>query len=149
MAERMANNLLDTSDISVTHLCTDSDATGRDAFAKVDMESSKSLPHLTWFKDPSHVSRNMKRHILDHNFNKDAFGTKQNGSEWIYKERLDCRKALALDIPERVSVTMQAAAKHYKDDLEKIKENAETLVTYIFKCYGGDHTSCCSVPLLN
>ena len=147
MAERMANNLLDSSDISVTHLCTDSDATGRDAFTKVNMESGKSLPHLTWFKDPSHVSRNMKRHILDHNFNKDAFGTKQNGSEWNYKERLDCRKALALDIPERVSVTMQAAAKHYKGDSEKIKENAETLVTYILKCYGGDHTSCCSAPL--
>lgn len=147
MAERIAKDLLATSDIAVTSLCTDSDATGRDAFATVNMKSGKSLPPLTWHKDPSHVSRNMKRHVLDHNFSSDTFGVKHDGSEWNYKERLDCRKALALDVPERVSVTLQSASKHYKGDFGKVKKNLQTLVDYMMKCYGGDHTSCKSAPL--
>ena len=147
MAERIAKDILATSDIAVTHLCTDSDATGRDAFSRVNKKSDKPLPPLTWYKDPSHVSRNMKRHILDHNFSSGAFGLKPDGGGWNYKERLDCRKALALDVPERVSVTLQSASKHYKGDFTKMKKNTETLVNYIMKCYGGDHTSCQSAPL--
>ena len=147
MAERIAKDILASSDMAVTNLCTDSDATGRDAFSRVNIKSGKSLPPLTWYKDPSHVSRNMKRHVLDHNFSSEAFGLKHDCSEWNYKERLDCRKALALDVPERVSFTLRSASKHYKGDFKKVKKNVGTLVNYMMKCYGGDHGSCQSAPL--
>ena len=142
MAERMAEDILSTNNLSVTHLCTDSDATGKNAFQAVNDYSGKTLPDLTWYKDPSHVSRNMKKHILAHTFHSGTFGCKTNGSQWNYKERLDCRKALSLDIPERVALTLRAAHDHWKGDTVKIRENSESLSGYMMRCYTGDHSSC-------
>ena len=147
MAERIAEDVLDTSNLSVTHLATDSDATGKKAFQEVNEKSGKHLPQLTWYKDPSHVSRNMKKQILNHKFHSETFGRKLNGKKWSYKEKLDCRKALALDVPERVAITLRNICQYWKGDVDKIRNNVDTVAGYMMKCYGGDHHSCSSAPL--
>ena len=147
MAERIATRLLSDSGVSITHLTTDSDATGKDGFAHVNQHSGKTLPTFVWYKDPSHVSRNMKKQILAHNFHKDTFGSSPGGKKWNYKERMECRKALAFDLPRRISLTLRNARQYWRGDLAKMKENARQLSLYILKCYGGDHTSCHGAPL--
>ena len=144
MAERIAKDVVDTSNLSVTHLATDSDATGKEAFQEVNEKSGKHLPQLTWYKEPSHVSLNMKKQILNHKFHSDTFGRKLNGKKWSYKEKLDCRKALALDAPERVAITLRNICQYWKGDVDKIRNNVDTVAGYIMKCYGGDHPSCSS-----
>ncbi len=147
MAERIAEDILKTSDISITHLCTDSDATGRNAFETVNQKSGKCLPPLTWYKDLTHVSRNMRKKILSYKFDKQTFGLKKNGTPWNSKELLDCRKALALDIPERVAITLWNITQYWRGNVEKIKSNIELIVAYMLVCYDGQHATCNSAPL--
>ena len=147
MTKRIGEELLSTNKIAVTHLCTDSDATGKDAFETVNKESGCMLPKFAWYKDLTHFSRNMKSHILGHKFDSKTFGQKQNGTDWNYKERLECRKALSIDIPERVAITLKSACVHWQEDVDKIKNNADKLSNYIIKCYEGDHSSCQSAPI--
>ena len=105
------------------------------------------LPKFAWYKDLTHFSRNMKSHILGHKFDSKTFGQKQNGTDWNYKERLECRKALSIDIPERVAIALKSACVHWQEDVDKIKNNADKLSNYIIKCYEGDHSSCQSAPI--
>ena len=147
MAERIANDLLTNNDISITHLCTDCDADGKSSFEKVNLRSKKSLPELTWYKDLTHTSRNMKRKILNHKFAPGTFKKKPDGHSWNSKEILDCRKALALDVPERVAITLRNVCEHYAGDRMKIYNRVERIACYMVLCYSGNHKSCNSAPL--
>ena len=131
---------------SVTHLVTDSDAKGRDAFVDVNKEESQ-LPELIWYKDPSHVSRNMRQKISNGSIAGKLFGKRKDGIDWNYDEKLECRKALALDVPKRVSLTLSNMRMYYKGNTKKMAENVGTVADYMVKCYGGDHTSCSSSRL--
>ena len=147
MSQRIGQELLSTSDVSITHPCTDSDATGKEGFASVNDTSGKNLPPLSWYKDLTHVSRNMKTKILNHNFARSTFAFKKNGRQWNSKEFLDCRKALALDVPERVAMTLKNATQYWRGDTEKISRHVDILVGYMLLCYEGDHKFCGSAPL--
>ena len=147
MAQRIGQELLSTIDVTITHLCTDSDATGKEGFASVNDTSGKNLPPLSWYKDLTHVSRNMKTKILNHNFARSTFAFKKNGQRWNSKEFLDCRKALALDVPERVAMTLKNATQYWRGDTEKISRHVDILAGYMVLCYEGDHKSCGSAPL--
>ena len=128
--------------VTVTHLCTDSDATARDGFADYNKSKDEKLPPLHWYKDPSHLSRNMRIKITSHTFTTTAFAIKSNGQKWNLKERYQCRKALALDVPRRVSLTLSNMRIHWRGNTNQMKKNVDTIVHYMMKCYGGDHTSC-------
>ena len=145
MARRIAQDLKEEG-ASVTHLCTDSDGTARNAFADFN-NTSGDLPPLCWYKDPSHLSRNMRNRISKHTFNEGAFGFKLDGKKWRPKERIECRKALALDVPRRVSLTLKNMRLHYKGNALKMKTEVEKVAQYMMKCYGGDHSSCKSSAL--
>ena len=106
MATRIAENIHKEGAI-VTNLTTDSDGRGRDAFTDFNKKIDKTCPPLKWYKDLSHLTRNMKKKISAHSFKGNSFGQKKNGEKWNYKEKLDCRKALAVDVPRRVAVTLK------------------------------------------
>lgn len=133
---------LDQYGVTVTHLCTDSDSRARDGFADFNKKKYPSLPPLTWYKDPSHLSRNMKNKINKHTFSRESFGLKSNGEYWNSKERPECRKALALDVPRRVSITLRNMRHHYKGKTNDMKKNVHKIVRYMLTCYNGDHSSC-------
>ena len=148
MAEHIAEDLA-KSDVSVTVLTTDCDADGKSAFEKANIQSQKPLPEFTWYKDLTHTSKNMKLKILNHKFNNKStpFGMKKNGTSWNPSELLDCRKALALDVPERVAITLKNMSAHYSGDVEKMYNRCERIAAYMLLCYKGDHHSCKSAPL--
>ena len=145
MAHRIARRLKSKGK-SVTHLVSDSDAKGRDAFIDVN-EADPSLPKITWYKDPSHTSRNMRKKISTCSVAGKIFGYRKDGCEWNSKEKNECRKALALDVPKRVSLTLSNMRMYYKGNSKKMAKNVETIAEYMLKCYGGDHTSCKSSRL--
>ena len=140
---------LDESGISVTHLCTDCDADGKTAFEEANRESRRSVPPLTWYKDLTHTSRNMKQKILKYKFFKKnvPFGLKNNGEEWNISEIADCKKALALDVPERVAITLKNLSEYYSGDTDKMYNKVDRIAAYMLLCYKGDHFSCRSAPL--
>ena len=146
-AEFIADDLYDESGITVTHLVTDSDGTGRDGFKSVNTQNDDSLPELTWYKDLMHVGWNMKKKIKSHKFSSEAFGLKPNGDSWNSKERKECTKALATDVQERTAITLKNALDHYKGDVSKLKKNSEKITSYIISCYQGNHKSCTSAPV--
>ena len=146
-AENIAEDLYEESGISVTHLVTDSDGTGRDAFKHVNSQKDDTVPEITWYKDLMHVGWNMKKMVKSHKFSAEAFGLKQNGESWNYKERMECRKALAIDVQERTAITLKNALGHYQGDVSKLERNAEKITSYIIKCYQGNHSSCKSAPI--
>ena len=119
MAHSIANRLK-TKGFSVTHLTTDSDAKGRDGFSDVN-KKDPALPPITWYKDPSHLSRNMRRKISNHSVAGKMFGARKDGQNWTYAEKMECRKALALDVPRRVSLTLSNMRMYWKGDSEKMK----------------------------
>ena len=145
MAHRIARRLK-AKGKSVTHLVTDSDAKGRDAFIDVN-KADPSLPQTTWYKDPSHTSRNMRKKVSICSLAGKIFGYRKDGCEWNTKEKYECRKALALDVPKRVSLTLSNMRMYYRGSLKLMAENVETIAEYMLKCYGGDHTSCKSSRL--
>ena len=63
------------------------------------------------------------------------------------KEFLDCRKALALDVPERVAMTLKNATQYWRGNTEKISQNVDIFAAYMLLCYEGNHKSCRSAPL--
>lgn len=146
-AENIAEDLYFDSGISVTHLVTDSDGTGRNAFRDVNEYVDGNLPELTWYKDLMHVGWNMYHKIKSHSFSAGSFGTKPNGTSWNYLERKDCSKALAMDVQERTARTMKRALEHFKGDLDRFKNNSEKICTYMVDCYQGNHKSCRSAPI--
>lgn len=136
------------SGLTVSHICTDSDARGAEGFQEVYNKVKRTEEEVfKWSKDPWHLSRNMRNHVLRHDFSPDAFGTKADGTAWKAIERKDCRKALALDLPGRVSLTLQNARKHWKGDTEKIAKYCPILADKIITCYEGNHAACLSSPL--
>lgn len=140
MARSIAQRL-QNKEVAVTHLTTDSDAKGRDAFVDVN-NKDPTIPPLQWYKDPSHLSRNMRKRISKHSIKGKMFGQKENGKDWTYSEKLECRKALALDVPRRVSLTLSNMRMYWKGDASKMKKNGDKIIEYMLKCYGGDHSSC-------
>ena len=146
MATRIAENIHKEGAI-VTNLTTDSDGRGRDAFTDFNKKIDKTCPPLKWYKDLSHLTRNMKKKISAHSFKGNSFGQKKNGEKWNYKEKLDCRKALAVDVPRRVAVTLKNMRVHFKDDGQTLKQNVDKIREYMIECYNGNHTSCQSSPL--
>ena len=145
MAWNVAQRLADKGR-AVTHLTTDSDAKGRDGFIDVN-KVNPSLPSLTWYKDPSHNSRNMRKKVSTVSVAGNLFGTRRDGIKWTYDEKLVCRKALALDIPKRVSLTLSNMRLYWRGNATKMIENVEKIVDYMIKCYNGDHRHCSSSPL--
>ena len=131
---------------AVTHLVSDSDAKGRDGFVDVN-QTDPTLPVTTWYKDPSHTSRNMRKKISLHSVAGKLFGKRKDGSQWSYPEKLECRKALALDVPKRVSLTLSNMRIFFKGDFVKMSSKVEAIAEYMVKCYGGDHTHCSSSRL--
>ena len=130
---------------AVTHLTTDSDAKGRDAFEEVNKQNP-SLPSLTWYKDPSHVSRNMRKRISTASIAGRFFSTRKDGAQWNYQEKLECRKALALDVPKRVSLTLSNMRVYWRGNVEKMIANVDKVVDYMIECYNGNHDHCSSAP---
>ena len=145
MAGRIAKHLNEQG-VSVTHLCTDSDGTAKNAFSDFN-QKDVTLPPLRWYKDPSHLSRNMRNKITNHKFKVTSFGVKSNGKKWCPKEKNECKKALALDVPRRVSLTLSNMRLYWKGDCIKMKMQVDKIVGYMMKCYGGDHSSCKSSQL--
>ena len=141
-AKNIAEDLLFESGMSVTHLVTDSDGTGRNAFKDVNFNADYDLPELTWHKDLMHVGWNMYHKIKSHSFAADTFGKKQNGKSWNSLERKECTKALALDVQERTARTLKRAMDQYKGDICALKKNSEKICSYMIRCYQGDHKSC-------
>ena len=146
MAEHIAQDL-HAEGVAATNVTSDSDGKGRDAFIDVNKQNNQDLPPVKWHKDPSHLSRNMKKKILARSFAGNSFGTKENGQKWNYKEKLDCKKALSLDVPRRVSHTLSEMRTYWKGDIDKMKKNVSKVTGYMMKCYAGDHSSCQSAPL--
>lgn len=146
-AAGIAQELHEESNLSVTHLVTDSDGTGPEAFKSVNKKNDPTLPEMTRYKDLMHVGWNQLKQIKVHKFSKEAFGLKQNGESWNYKERNECRKALAIDVKERTALTLKKALSHYAGDVHKLEANAKKITSYIIQCYQGDHSSCKSAPL--
>lgn len=146
-AENIADDLHDESGISVTHLVTDSDGTGREAFKSVNKQNDTTLPDITWYKDLMHVGWNMKQKIKAHKFSTEAFGLKLNGDSWNYKERMECVKALATDVQERTAITLKKAVTYFNGDVSKLQKNSEKITQYMIKCYQGNHKSCTSAPI--
>ena len=146
-AETIADDLYDENGISVTHLVTDSDGTGRDAFRDVNTLNDHTLPEVTWYKDLMHVGWNMKKKVKSHKFSAETFGLKANGDSWNFKERKECIKALATDVQERTAISLKNALDHFKGDVSQVEKNCEKITNYIIKCYQGDHKSCTSAPI--
>lgn len=133
--------------IFITNLTTDCDADGKAGFEEVNRRSTQPVP--TWYKDLTHTSRNMKQKILKHKFNNknSPYGLKGNGDKRDYQENEDCKKALALDVPDRVAITLHNTSKYYLGDTDKIYSKVERIAAYMLLCYKGDHHSCRSAPL--
>ena len=55
--------------------------------------------------------------------------------------------ALALDVLERVAITLRNVCQYWKGDLDKIRNSVDTVAGYMMKCYGGNRRSCSSAPL--
>ena len=130
----------------MTHLTTDSDAKGRDGFSDIN-QTNPSLPPITWYKDPSHLSRNMRKKISVCSIAGKIFGKRKDGKTWSYPEKILCRKALALDVPRRVSLTLSNMRMYWKGDIEKMQAHTERVTDYMLRCYDGDHSKCSSSPL--
>ena len=149
MAETIAKRL-QTKDCSVTHLTTDSDAKGRDAFQDVN-SLDPSVPKLTWYKDPSHLNRNMKTQFSTMKINGPVFGKREDGKAFTYEQKKLCRKALSLDVPRRVAHTIKNMRSHWRHNLKGYEqmmfENCEQVRDYMVACYGGNHKSCAGSPL--
>ena len=145
--ENIADELYGESGLIVTHLVTDSDGTGRDAFKAVNEKNDATLPELCWYKDLMHVGWNMKQKIKKHKFSAGAFGLKQNGDSWNFKERKECVKALATEVQDRTAITLKNAIEYFKGDLAKLKKNAGKLTHYMIQCYHGNHKPCTSSPI--
>ena len=141
MAVKIAKRLA-SKGVVVTHLTTDSDAKGKEGFQSVNQTEFPDLKSLTWYKDPSHLSRNMRRKILSHSIKGRVFWKKKNGDAWTYGEKMVNRKALSLDVPRRVSLTLSNMRMYYKGNQEKMLQNVDKIREYLIKCYDGDHTSC-------
>ena len=146
MAEQIAKSL-HTEGAVPTNVTSDSDGRGRDAFIAVNKLYNKFLPPAKWNKDPSHLSRNMRQKISSHSFTGNSFGTKKTGQKWNYKEKLDLKKALALDVSRRVSLTLSNMRKYWKGDVTLMKRNVDIVRGYMMQCYSGDHSSCKSSVL--
>ena len=140
MAKSIAHRLKQKG-TAVTHLTTDSDAKGKEGFSDINAESS-SIPPITWYKDPSHLSRNMRKKISTHSIAGNLFGKRRDGSSWTYPEKMECRKALALDLPKRVSLTLSNMRIYWKGDVQKMMMHVDTITSYMLSCYGGNHKHC-------
>ena len=145
MAKEIASRLK-TKGTAVTHLTTDSDAKGKEGFSDVNADSP-GIPPITWYKDPSHLSRNMRKKISTHSIAGNLFGKRRDGSRWTYPEKMECRKALALDVPKRVSLTLSNMRIYYKGNVQKMMKHVDTITSYMLNCYGGNHNQCMSSPL--
>ena len=139
IAERLASK-----GVAVSHLTTDSDAKGKEGFQSVNNNKFPNLEPIHWYKDPSHLSRNMRAKVLSHSIRGQVFGKKKNGEAWTYAEKKVNRKALSLDIPRRVSLTLSNMRMYYKGNYEKMYQNVDKIRDYMIKCYDGDHSSCSS-----
>ena len=175
-AKRITKKMFDTSKCVISHLVTDSDGKAslgveegnKEILDKIEEKKKNTknanqknkstkntpkqdtkpiIPDLTWYKDPIHVGWCMSRHINGHKFNDSAFGVKDDGTTFSYKERLEFRKWIAKDIPTRVSLTVDNMRTHYGGDTVAMKDNADVIRDYLIKCYNGDHTSCRRAPL--
>ena len=131
---------------AVTHLTTDSDAKGRDGFSHVN-QANPDIPLITWYKDPSHLSRNMRKKISTGSIAGNLFGKRRDGVRWTYPEKLECKKALAVDVRKKVSLTLSNMRIYWKGDVKKMIMYVETITTYMLICYGRNHTQCRSFPL--
>lgn len=149
MAKNIAERL-QSKEYSVTHLCTDSDAKGRDAFSDVN-DLNPALPKLVWYKDPSHLNRNMRTQLSICSIKGPMFGKKKDGTAFTCAEKKNCRKALALDVPRRVAHTIKQMRKYWGHHIEgyivMMIENCEQVRDYMVTCYGGNHKSCAGSPL--
>ena len=144
MATKIAEDLYSRDGQSTTTVCTDSDANARDALRAYNKGVDKDLPDLTAFKDPSHVTRNQRKHIKGHNYDKYTFGSCEKTQKPLYlvEQRKDLTKALAFDVAARVAITLKAARDYWDSDVTKLQANSNKLIQYMLKCYCGDHTSC-------
>ena len=148
---KMSRNIaqeMHESGLTVSQVCTDSDARAAEGFQELYNKVKRTEEAVfKWWKDPWHLSRNMRNHVLRHDFSPDAFGTKADGTAWKAVERKDCRKALVLDLPGRVSLTLQNAGKHWKGDAEQIAKYCPMLADKMINSYEGNHSACLSSPL--
>lgn len=142
LAETIAEDIGDNSDVAVVTLVSDSDGKGIDGFTRENNRSGLTLPDIKWQKDLTHNSTNQRRQLNGHKFTRCAFGPKQNGLEWNCEERKECRKALAHDVPYRCSLMLRDMLKYYHYDIQKMKKKLLPIVTYLLKCYNGDHSKC-------
>lgn len=110
-------------------------------------EAPKLIPELTSSKDPVHLTWSMSRKIKDYKFSSESFGVKESGKPWNYKEREECRKVIASDIPSRVAITIRNMKEYYAGDTKKIRNKADIVCTHMLKCYNGEHKSHKRSPL--
>ena len=101
----------------------------------------ETMPPLTRFRDPVHVTWNILKEVQSYKFSETAFGLKENGDQWNYKEREECKKVFAMDISSRVSITVRNIRYYCDADVKRMETTAESTQKYLLACYNGDHTS--------
>ena len=172
IAERIAKSMYKDSGLVNTHICTDSDGKGLMGFEEANEKIKKQIeqdskntdgkwknkstrnanscaeedesviPPVHWHKDPIHLGWNIGRHIKSHTFNAKFFGRKANGKLWNYKEREECRKWLAIDVPTRVDLAIDNLRDHCEKNYDLMRNYANHVAKCMVLCYGGNHEKC-------
>ena len=136
MTLQMGKEMYEQDQLLTVHVCSDSDAQGKNALAEVLSEHEPEMD-IQWSKDPYHNNKRQKFHLKDRKFSEGTFGP-----GLTVGQRQERAKAFAYDMSCRVGITLRNAKKYYKDNIEKLKEATVALQDYIIKCYGGNHKSC-------
>ena len=142
MAKKMAEDAYNEDGILFSVICSDSDSSAPNAFSDIFAEKAPELGESEWCKDPWHIGKNQRFKTKYHDFAKGTFGPGLTA----VKEH-ECRKAFAIDLVARVSLTLENSFEYWKDDIDKMKKHSKSLTGYIIKCYVGDHSSCSWSPV--
>lgn len=142
LAEEIAENIGEQTDLAVVKLVSDSDGKGIEGFRRENARSGETIPKTTWEKDLTHVSTNQRQKIMNAKFTRGVFGCKMNGQVWNSKEKKECQKALAHDVPYRCAIILRRVLMYYQYNMKRVKTTLPSIVEYMLNCYNGDHSKC-------
>jgi hypothetical protein len=99
IAYKLGRHLAEANNVFISHLCTDSDAMGRNGIEVAMQEAQVPLFTVTKMKGPNHLGQSQHRAIQKHRFSSNMFVCVK--SPHLKKEiKAKCLQAFANDIPE-------------------------------------------------
>lgn len=127
-------NILKKEGLDVSHFCSDADSKTKNGFLKV-------YPNAQHYLDKNHLSRSLKRGLVNAKYSKNMFNVK------TAKAKARAKTRFAGDLKYRVESEFRTYFKTLKkgtldEKVNKMTEHVSNLIPTVIECFKGNHQMC-------